>query len=59
MQEKWENWMVVGDGIVNGIAKEPMRQLVAEWVVDVYMKLPAQTVQYAWMKSGFERFKLY
>ena len=47
MREKWENWMVAGDGIVNGVAKEPTRQFVAEWVVDVYMKLPAQTVQNA------------
>jgi hypothetical protein len=36
--------MVAGDGIVNGIAKEPMRQLVAEWAVEVYKNLPAQTV---------------
>ena len=56
MHEKWENWMVVGDGIVNGVAKELTRQLVAEWVVDVYKNLPAQTVQNAWMKSGFEWF---
>jgi hypothetical protein len=35
MREKWENCMVAGDGIVNGVAKEPTRQLVAEWVVDV------------------------
>jgi hypothetical protein len=56
MREKWENWMIAGDGIVDGVAKEPSRQLVAEWVVDVYMNLPAQTVRNAWMKSGFEWF---
>jgi hypothetical protein len=56
MQQKWENWMVVGDGIVNGVAKEPMRQLVAEWVVDVYKNLLAHTVRNASMKSGFEWF---
>jgi hypothetical protein len=44
MREKWENWMVAGNGIVNGVAKEPTRQLVAEWVIDVYKNLPAQTV---------------
>ena len=48
--------MIAGDGIVDGIAKEPWRHLVAEWVVDVYMNLPAQTVQNAWMKSGFKWF---
>ena len=56
MREKWENWMVAGDGIVNGVAKEPTRQLVAEWAVEVYKNLPAQTVRNAWMKSGFEWF---
>jgi hypothetical protein len=56
MREKWENWMVAGGGIVNGIAKEPTRQLVAEWAVEVYKNLPAQTVRNAWMKSGFEWF---
>ena len=54
VHEKWENWMVMGEGIVNGAAKEPMRQLVAEWVVEVYKNLPAQTVQNVWMKTGFE-----
>ena len=48
--------MIAGDGIVDGVAKEPSRQLVAEWVVDIYMNLPAQTVRNAWMKSGFEWF---
>ena len=38
------------------VAKEPTRQLVAEWVVDVYKNLPAQTVRNAWMKNGFEWF---
>ena len=54
MREKWENWMVTGGGIENGITKEPTRQLVAEWAVEVYKNLPAQTVRNAWMKSGFE-----
>jgi hypothetical protein len=48
--------MVAGDGIVNGVAKELTRQLVAEWVADVYKNLPAQIVRNAWMKSGFEWF---
>ena len=54
MCEKWENWMVTGEGIVNGAAKEPTRQLVAEWAVEVYKNLPVQTVRNAWMKTGFE-----
>ena len=56
MLEKWENWMVVGDGIINGVAKGPTRHLVAEWAVEVYKNLPAQTVRNAWLKSGFEWF---
>ena len=56
MHEKWKYWMVAGDGIVNGVAKEPTRQLVAEWAVEVYKNLPAQTVRNAWMQSGFEWF---
>ena len=56
MREKWENWMVAGDVIINGVAKEPTRQLVAEWAVEVYKNLPAQTVRNAWMKSRFEWF---
>jgi hypothetical protein len=56
MRKKWENWMVMGEGIVNGIAKEPTRQLVAEWAVEVYKNLPAQTVRNSWRKSGFEWF---
>ena len=33
MREKWEMWMTT-DSIVNGIAKEPSRQQVTNWLVD-------------------------
>jgi hypothetical protein len=56
MREKWEDWMVTGEGMVNGSAKEPTRQLVAEWAVEVYKTIPAQTVRNSWMKKGFEWF---
>ena len=36
MQEKWEDWMLEGEGIVDGAAKGPTQKLVAEWIVDVY-----------------------
>jgi hypothetical protein len=36
MREKWENWMVMGGGIENGVAKEPTRQLVAEWATSLH-----------------------
>jgi hypothetical protein len=42
MRGKWENWMVKGDRIVNGIAKEPSQKLVAEWLFDVYMNFWAK-----------------
>jgi hypothetical protein len=57
MREKWEDWMLEGEGIVNGAAKEPLRKLVAEWLVDVYSNIPGQTVRNAWMKKGYEWFK--
>ena len=53
MREKWEDWMMEGDGIVHGAAKEPSCQLVAKWLVEVYRRIPAQTVRNAWMKKGF------
>ena len=36
VREKWEDWMIEGDGVVDGAAKEPSRKLVAGWLVDVY-----------------------
>jgi hypothetical protein len=56
MRAKWEDCMLEGDGIVNGMAKEPPQHLIAEWLIDVYMHTPAQTVRNAWMKSGYEWF---
>mgnify|MGYP006214242181 CR=1 FL=1 len=52
----WEDWMMEGDGIIHRAAKEPSRKLVAEWLVEVYSSLPAQTVRNAWMKTGFKWF---
>ena len=37
---KWEEWMVDGDGIVNGQAKEPSRKMVADWLMEVYNNIP-------------------
>ena len=48
--------MLEGDGIVDGVAKEPSQKLVAEWLVDVYTNMDAKTVRNAWMKHGFEWF---
>jgi hypothetical protein len=56
MRDKWEDWMIEGEGIVDGAAKEPSRKLVAEWVLEVYNNFPAQTARNAWMKTGYEWF---
>jgi hypothetical protein len=56
MREKWEDWMLEGEGIVDGVAKEPTRKLVAEWLVSVYTNMSGQTVRNAWMKKGYEWF---
>ena len=56
MQEIWEDWMLEGEGIVNGAVKEPSCKLVAEWHVDVYTNILGQTARNAWMKKGYEWF---
>jgi hypothetical protein len=56
MREKWEDWMLDGDGLVNGAAKEPTRKIVAEWVLEAYNSIPNQTAKHAWLKKEFEWF---
>ena len=34
LSQKWEDWMVEGDGIVDGIAKELSHKMVADGRVD-------------------------
>jgi hypothetical protein len=52
--QKWEDWMTEGDGIVDGVAKEPSRKLVAEWVVEVYNSIPEEIGQNSWKRKGYE-----
>ena len=47
MREKWEDWMLDGEGIVNGVAKEPSRKMVAEWLLDVYKNIPGKIARNA------------
>jgi hypothetical protein len=56
LRDKWDQWMVEGEGIVNGKAKEPSRKLVAEWVVNVYNNITDVVGMNAWKKEGFEWF---
>ncbi len=39
---KWEDWMLDGEGIENGVAKEPSRKMVAEWLLDIYKNIPSE-----------------
>ena len=56
MREKWEDWMLDGEGMVNGAAKEPTQKIMAEWVLEVYNTIPGQTARNAWMKKDYEWF---
>lgn len=56
MRAKWEVWMTDGDGIINGVAKEPSRKQVAEWLVDAYNNIPETVGQNAWLKTNYKWF---
>ena len=56
MREKWDDWMIDGDGLVNGVAKEPSRIMVVEWVWEIYNNIEGQTVRNAWIKKGYKWF---
>ena len=46
--------MMEGDVIVDGVAKEPSRKMVAEWVVQVYKSIAEEIGWNAWKKQGYE-----
>jgi len=50
----WEDWMMDGAGVVNGIAKEPSRKQVAEWLLEAYTTIPEEIVRNVWKKVGYE-----
>ena len=56
--EEWEHWMVDGEVIFNGQAKEPPHKMVVEWLVEVYNNIPEDIEWNAWKKECFEWFKL-
>ena len=56
LRDRWEQWMVDGEGIVDGQAKEPSRKVVAEWLIDVYENIPETIGMNAWKKEGYEWF---
>ena len=48
--------MLDGGGFVDGIAKEPTRKLVAEWIIGTYRNIWVDTGKNAWKKTGYEWF---
>lgn len=56
MHSRWEVWMTDGGGIIDGIAKEPSRKQVAEWLVDAYMNIPEEIARNAWLKTDYTWF---
>jgi hypothetical protein len=56
MTEQWEEWMVSGGGVADGVAKTPSRAQVAEWIVGAYKAITEQTGRNAWRKTGYEWF---
>jgi hypothetical protein len=56
MTEQWEKWMFNGGGVVDGVAKEPTRKLVAEWIIGAYRNITTEIGKNAWKKKGYEWF---
>ncbi len=54
LREKWEQWMVDGEGIIDDQAMEPSWQMIAEWLVEVYNNIPEETRWKAWKKRDYE-----
>ena len=48
--------MAAGEGIIDGIAKEPTEKMVAEWLIEVYSTMPEAIGRSAWTKMGLEWF---
>ena len=49
MREKWEDWMLKGEGIIDEAAKELSWKLIVEWLINVYHNISRETVQNAWL----------
>ena len=54
LTELWENWMMDGVGIMNGIAKESPRKQVAEWLLEAYSTMPEEIRRNARKKQGYK-----
>ena len=56
MTEQWEEWMICGGGIEDGVAKPPARRQVTEWIIGAYKSITKQTARNAWKKMGEQWF---
>ena len=56
MSAKWEAWMTDGDGIVSGVAREPSRKQITEWLVDAYQNIPQDVGRSSWLKTNYAWF---
>jgi hypothetical protein len=56
MRAKWEAWMTDGDGIVDGVAREPSHKQIMEWLVDAYQNIPQDVGRNAWLKTNYAWF---
>ncbi len=51
LHQKREDWMMEGDGIVDGVAKEPSCKLVAEWIIQVNESIHEGIGQNSWKRK--------
>jgi hypothetical protein len=56
MTEQWEKWMFNGGRVVDSVAKEPTRKLVAEWIICAYKNITEEIGENTWKKTGYEWF---
>ena len=56
MTEQWEEWMINGGGVEDGVAKPPARRQVAKWIVGVYKSITEQTARNALKQMGCQWF---
>ena len=52
MTEQWEEWMINGGGVEDGVAKLPARRQVAEWIIGAYKSITEQTARNASKMMG-------
>ena len=54
MTTQREDLMTEGDEMTAGVAKEPTRKLLAEWIVEAYKNVSKEVGRNVWKKKGFK-----